>query len=512
MKKFLLTVFFLMVMLCSLVIVSSAEEAYLEEIPENLLFENDTVTHFIVFDDEKYYKGSGNTINFLNTEEIEKSLTDLGITDGIGTKYLTKFVFPDYMGENLVTNVNVNADRTNGIKVNKYFRNVCGYVVFPSAMTVTHDMNECTSELRGIDFGENSQLIEIPYCFAPNSKKMKEVKNFPTENLQAIKGSAFNNNKYAFNGVLVINAKTVDASAFNNALTYVTDMVFGENVESLGSQSFSVRASETGLGAPLLESIEFKCDITKLKSVSYGPFYFYLGGDSRSEYPSLNCIILSNDANKDLITDGVTTIRDIIPDTYVRFFYDTTLEVVYTSHKTSMDGAIISYDSFLENGTLTGFCERCGKGEATIVEPLFTFKGISVPTNGDIEIYIGYSANYEAISQYEEVTGNKVNFGIVAAAKSLLGDNLPLDFEGNATVLEQGAVIKAPVSNGYAYESYEFIIRGFTTEAQKDAMLLMASYVHITDKDGITVSVDYLQSKQVVDNDFIYISYNSYEN
>ena len=58
MKRFILTVFFVIIMLCSLIIVSSAKEAYLEEIPENLLFENDTVTHFIVFDDEKYYLGS----------------------------------------------------------------------------------------------------------------------------------------------------------------------------------------------------------------------------------------------------------------------------------------------------------------------------------------------------------------------------------------------------------------------------------------------------------------------
>lgn len=37
MKKLLLSVFFVVLALCSLVIVASAKEAYLEPIPENLL-------------------------------------------------------------------------------------------------------------------------------------------------------------------------------------------------------------------------------------------------------------------------------------------------------------------------------------------------------------------------------------------------------------------------------------------------------------------------------------------
>ena len=125
MKKLLLSVFFVVLALCSLVIVASAKEAYLEPIPENLLWDGDTVTHFIVFDDEKYYLGNGSTINMLNTEEIEKSLSALGITSGIGTTYLTKFVFPAYMGESLITYIDVNSS----IKTHTYFRNVCGYFV-----------------------------------------------------------------------------------------------------------------------------------------------------------------------------------------------------------------------------------------------------------------------------------------------------------------------------------------------------------------------------------------------
>ena len=71
MKKKIFLVLALVVMLvCVFAISVSAKEAYLEPIPENLLWENDAATHFIVFDDEKYYTGSGSTLNQLNVEKI----------------------------------------------------------------------------------------------------------------------------------------------------------------------------------------------------------------------------------------------------------------------------------------------------------------------------------------------------------------------------------------------------------------------------------------------------------
>ena len=508
MKKLLLSVFFVILALCSLVIVASAKEAYLEPIPENLLFENDTVTHFVVFDDEKYFLGSGSTIDKLDTTEIEKSLTSLGVAaDEIGTKYLTKFVFPAYMDNTLITYVNVNSS----IKTSKYFKNVCGYVAFPGTMTQTHDMNDCVQQLRGIDFGKDSQLTAIPFCFASYAKKLKEVKNFPTANLQSIGGDAFTCAYYAFSGELIINAATVGAGAFNNAITFVTSLVFGESFRSASQQSFSVRSpNETNLGTPHLQRVEFKCDVTQITaSGNLKPFYFS-EVTPRTEFGNLKCIILSNPANKSIITDGVTTFGEIAPNSRIQFFADSTKDVVYTSHNVSFENATVSYDSFLNEGAITGHCDRCGAAEATPAPALFEFKGLSVPINGDIEIYIGFSANYDAIEEYERITGNKVNFGIVAATQALLGNNAPLDKDGNEVKLENGAIIKAPVNNTVKYISYELRITGFTEEAHKDIMLLLASYVHITDKNGSTVSVDYLQSKQVVNNKFFYVSYNSY--
>lgn len=508
MKKLLLTVFFVALALCSLVAVASAQDAYLEPIPENLLFEGDTVTHFVVFDDEKYYIGSDNMLYALNMDNIASALASLGISDSdLGTKFLTKFVFPAYLNGNLITNVDVNQKNSNCIKTTKYFNGKCGYVKFPGTMTTTNDMNQCVSQLRGVDFGENSQLTAIPFCFISNASKLREVKNFPTEKLETIEAEAFNGTRQGFRGELVINAKIVKTSAFNNATTFVTSLVFGENVETLQTQSFSIRASETGLGAPLLERIEFKCDVASIATNSYGPFYFELGGNSRSEYTSLKCIVLSNEANKTAIANGATTFDDIAPNSYIRFFLDTTREIVYTSHSVSYENATISYDSFLENGKITGFCTRCGKEESISAPALFSFEGVSVPEDKNrVEIYIGFSTNYDAIEQYEKISGNKIDFGVVAGVKSVLAGECPLDKDGSAI---SNRVIKASAHSASKYAYYELRLTGFT-EAQKDLELLMASYVHITDKDGKTVSVNYLQSNQVVNNDFLYISYNSY--
>ena len=508
MKRLFFTALFIVLALSSFIIVSSAQEAYVEPIPENLLFENDTVTHFVVFDDEKYYVAEGSELYALNMDNIAASLTALGISDAdLGSKYLTKFVFPAYMNGNLITFVNVNQKGVNCIKTTKYFNGKCGYVSFPGTMTQTHDMNQCVSQLRGIDFGENSQLTAIPFCFAANAGKLKEVKNFPTAQLETIEGDAFNGTRYGFSGELIINAKTVNASAFNNATTFVTSLIFGENVETLQTQSFSVRASETGLGAPRLERIEFKCDVANIKTTAYGPFYFELGGNSRSEYADLKCIVLSNEANKLAIANGAKVFDDIAPNSHIRFFLDSAKEIISPSHEISYENAKISYVSFLENGAITGFCVKCGKAESVVAAPLFAFDGMSVPEDSSrIEIYIGFTTNYKAIEQYEKISGNKVDFGVVAGAKSVLGVNAPLDDSGNAV---NNNIIKASANSEFKFAYYELRLKGFTEE-NKDAELLLASYVHITDSDENTVSVDYLQASQVVNNNFSYVSYNSF--
>ena len=480
-KKILLTLVMIAVLVCAMLCVASARDAYLEEIPEHLLFSDDTVTHFIVFDDEKYYTGSGSTLDGLNVENIESALESLNITSdmiGGGKTYLTKFVFPAYLNGTLLTYINVNTT----IKTNKYFSNVCGYVSFPGTMTKTHDMNQCVEQLRGIDFGANSQLEIIPTCFANRATRLKEVKNFPTAKLTKIESDAFNSAKYAFSGELIINAQSVGEGAFNNATTYVTSLVFGENLTKLGTQSFSVRSGETGLGSPLLEYIEFKSNVAEIESASYGPFYFELGSNSRSEYTSLKCIIISHEDNKMAIANGATTFNDIAPSSYIRFLLNEANEFIYPSHEIGYENATISYESFLENGTLTGYCTRCNKAETVSAPAIFECLGYSAPMNGNGGIAIGFTVNNEAMAQYKAISGNEIAYGAFAVSQQRLGENNIFDENGSAV---KGAIVADLTS--YGFSNFEIKIVGFA-DNQKDIMLALGGYVCVTEDDKTTYS------------------------
>ena len=497
-KKIILMLAIMAMLVCLFAITASAKEAYLEPIPENLLWENDAVTHFIVFDDEKYYTGSGSTLNQLNVEKIEESLASLGISSAdIGKTYLTKFVFPAYLNGTLLTYIDVNSS----IKTNKYFKHVCGYVSFPGTMTKTHDMNECVNQLRGIDFGENSQLTVIPYCFANAATKLKEVKNFPTAKLEIIEGHAFNGTKQAFRGELVINAKTIKQSAFDNATTFVTSLIFGENVERIETQAFSVTSRETGLGNPHLEYIEFKSDVSKIATTSYGPFYFELGGSSRSEYTSLKCIILSNEENKNAMANGATIFNDIAPNSYIRFFLDETKEIIHPSHEIDYENATISYESFIENGTLTSYCTRCNKAETVSTDPLFTCLGYSA-SEGIMGggIALGFKVNSEAIAAYTEATGKTIAYGVFAVSQSKLGTNNIFGENGEMTEGVLGSEIKT------SHTVFEIKITSIP-EDKADVKLALGAYVKTT--DGEAVEYSYMQPGTPAANEkYCFVSYN----
>ena len=498
-KKIILMLAIMTMLVCVFAITASAKEAYLGPIPENLLWENDAATHFIVFDDEKYYTGSGSTLNQLNVEKIEESLASLGISsEDIGKTYLTKFVFPAYLNGTLLTYIDVNSS----VKTNKYFKHVCGYVSFPGTMTKTHDMNDCVNQLRGIDFGENSQLTVIPYCFANRATKLKEVKNFPTAKLEIIEGDAFNGAKQAFRGELVINAKTIKQSAFNNATTFVTSLIFGENVERIETQAFSVKSSETGLGNPHLEYIEFKSDVSKIATTSYGPFYFELGGSSRSEYTSLKCIVLSNEENKNAMANGATIFNDIAPNSYIRFLLDETKEIIHSSHEIDYENATISYESFVENGTLTSYCTRCNKAETVSTDPLFTCLGYSAAENGDGGIAVGYTVNKTAINTYEDFANVILNFGVFAISQEKLGTGDVFD--------ENGSLAANAISfdvTSYEYSAFVLKIVGFT-DAQKEVKLAMGAYVAVNDGEKTTYSYMQDDKKGEKIGDYYFASYN----
>ena len=508
-RKIFLVLTIIAILVCALSIVSSARSVYLEPIPDELKAENDTFTHFVVFEEEKYFTGSGNTIDGLNDSEMDKDMASASIDKSkIGTEYLTRYNFPANKNEALITYVNLNS-----MKTHTYFKNVCGYIQLEGTVNKVHDMNECVAQLRCIDFGENSQITEIPLCFANQAKKMASVKNFP-RNLTKIGNDAFNSCYGAFKGELYISAKTIGSNAFNNAISNVTHLILGPNVEYIGTQALTVLFAINHHNEiptyyapadlkPALVSIEFQCDVSQV-SFAYqgsnsGAFYFPVT-TGRAPYEHLTSIILAHPNNAKNVTEG-SIFNDFTAEGVNILFNDSDGldDYVIAKHDFSILEDI-SYESFDKNGTKTMKCASCGALSYESTAPIFECLGYSAPMNGNGGIAVGFAINNDAFDAYKAM-GKSITFGVYAVAQQKLGENDIFDENGNATA----GVINADLTS-YELASFELKIVGFA-DNQKDIKLAMGAYVAVT--DGEATEYSYMQSGTPVENEkYCFVSYN----
>lgn len=456
MKKIFIALALTVILSCLLVLGISAKELYLEEIPNDLKVSGDTVTHFLVIDGEEYYGGSGSTVNLFNMDKIGEEIAKLEAEGGalhalgykasdLGTKFLTKLVFPDTLNGTTVTYVDINCDET--FKTKTYFLN-CGYLAFPSSMTKTNDSNGCNGNIRCIDFGENSQLKSIPYCFMSSAKKLIRLKNMPGS-LETIEENAFRwcaSLEGDENKQLYISAVTVKHKAFDNAMHNVEGIIFGANVKSLATESFS----NGEVDSSHVKFIEFKCDVTSVsfpncdEKANSGAFYFGANSSQRRPYENLVCIILSNPAQKDC--DGKTFVEasgqnvyfnDVGGvDDYVYTSHDiesqnscfevcTRCELVKLKENPTHEGATVVFKdengndfSYLSNIYVCISCPVCGFNEVSeIIDKIVTTKGYSVCEYGEAGVTHTVGINKASLAKYEKLSGEKLYYGVVAGVK-----------------------------------------------------------------------------------------------
>ena len=485
-RKLLLFLTMIAVLVCVFAISVSAKSVYLESIPDELKAENDTFTHFVVFEEEKYFTGSGSTFNGLNDSVMDADMAAAGIDKSkIGTEYLTRYNFPAYMGETLITYVNLNS-----MKTHKYFKHVCGYIQLEGTVNKVHDMNECVNQLRCVDFGENSQITAIPLCFANQARRMASVKNLPR------------------------NLTSIGQDAFNNAVSNVTHLILGPKVKSIGTQALTVLFAIQHHNEiptfyapedikPALVSIEFQCDVSQIKfanqGVNSGAFYFPTT-TGRAPYEKLTTIILSHPDNAKYVTEG-SVFNDFTADGINILFNDSDGLDDYVTAKhnfTILDG--ISYESYTEEGKKTMKCADCGAISYKSVAPLFTCLGYSAAEYGDM-MSVNYRVNEKAISEYEEATGEKVSYGVFAVLADKIGTDDIFGADGKA--LE--GVIAADIT-GAGFNLFTLKITGFT-EAQKKLPFAMGAFVG-TEKDGAT-EYSYLQIAAPAEGEkYYFASYN----
>lgn len=129
-------------------------------------------------------------------------------------------------------------------------------------------------------------------------------------------------------------------------------------------------------------------------------------------------------------------------------------------------------DAYLTSYCEYSTCPRCQEGTKTeICAPLFVNKGYSREIDGAFFDF-GFAANKEAIALYEEITGETLSYGVIAANKSLSQNGALFDENGKAI---EGAI--AMSFDATSYDTYNVKITGISEEFRASELYCCA-YVY----------------------------------
>ena len=174
------------------------------------------------------------------------------------------------------------------------------------------------------------------------------------------------------------------------------------------------------------------------------------------------------------------------------------------NHISDYETVIVEYvNGFMAQGERACICtnEGCTFKISEKLEPLFTCLGYSAYEGDKGGITIGFTTNIKAITDYSEVTGKTVKYGVFTALEKTLGNEDIFTKDGEAI----SGVINAEITN-YQFAVFELKMVGFT-DALKDVRLAMGAYVAVTEED--TTEYSYLQSGTPSENEkYCFISYN----
>ncbi len=164
----------------------------------------------------------------------------------------------------------------------------------------------------------------------------------------------------------------------------------------------------------------------------------------------------------------------------------------------------VAYENgYASVGSKVSACENegCKHGVTEELRALFTCLGFSSADYGKCGIIIGFSVDIEAVSQYNEITGKTVKYGLFAVSQENIGENDIINQDGSVA----NGVIKAEIKR-LDFTIFELKITGFTDE-QKDAKLALGAYVEVIGGDSTEYS--YLQPNAPSDGEkYSFLSYN----
>ena len=165
-----------------------------------------------------------------------------------------------------------------------------------------------------------------------------------------------------------------------------------------------------------------------------------------------------------------------------------------------VDTIVTSYTQPIKVVNKCTLCEMTD--ESGSIAALFTYRGFSTQEKGGNSIVIGFTSNSAAISEYEEIAGKTLKYGVFAVSQKKLGDSLI--FGENGAVAS--GVINADLTNS-DFAMFDLKLTGFNADNMDDK-LAMGAYVIATDENGTEYS--YLQdsTKGALDGAYYFASYN----
>ena len=292
--------------------------------------------------------------------------------------------------------------------------------------------------------------------------------------------------KSTFSGCLkltkvVVLGSTMSESMFQGCSNLnqlvVTEKLTTMNKQCIGSTSASFTTYYTGTDYERICDIGVKAGADRFSAskTTYCTYEDYVAGN----YKAKTCMIIYDINLCVAAFGGVHTEPQDDGDCTTAVICKMCAEHTFKAAKEHITDERITYESFLQAGEYYFGCtnDGCSHGTTEKREALFVCLGYSVFVSGKGGVTVGFKVNNTAVSEYAEVSGYTVSYGVFAVAAEKLDEN---------DVFEDEDAIIAEINNKQ-FDIFELKIFGFTDE-NKDAKIALGAYVSQTNEQGTTYS------------------------
>ncbi len=364
---------------------------------------------------------------------------------------------------------------------------------------------KCSSLETLVNF-ENTKITDIPFRTFSGGPKFTTI-TFP-QGIVSIGDNAFNGHKITGDIIIPNTVTSLGDHAFAGSNVNCGKLVLGSGLTTItGTYTFE----KTDFSAVYIPS-----GITAFPQGAFketgdnGGAYYYTG--TLEQLNALKANTVTGD-NGNFLNADVIYGYNVCDAFYASKHLEDNNPCVINCDRCNVNGVAeenpvhniattITYVSFDTIGTKKIGCtnEGCSHGTTEEAPALFVNLGFSASEYDGTQISVNYKVNAQAVKDYEDATGEKLNYGVFAVRADRIETNDIFDADGKAL----DGVIAADIT-GSGYTLFNLKITGFTSE-QKDIDLAMGAYVGTTKEEKTTYS--YLQIAAPTNGKYYCASYN----